>query len=146
MNSSERAVAERVFSLVNAERSRAGKRPLTGNRGLISIAQKNSNRLAGGHVETNQMAKESRSQYAYLKHSVENMNELTMKVPASNSDPAAKAVAQWSRQRAGGQSHLTRGWHVVGIGVKKTSAATYITLCLGSQPSGVPRSVRPVGW
>ncbi len=150
VTSGERAVAERVFSLVNAERSRIGKRSLTPHSGLIAMAQKNSYRMAIGHREAthelSHMAKDSRSQYAYLKHSVENMNELTITVPAGHPDPAAKAVARWSHRHAGQLSAINQGWHVVGVGVKKTSSATYITLCLGAQTAGVPRSVQPIGW
>ena len=42
-STSERGVAERVFSLVNNERDRAGKRVMRGHQGLNHLAQKHSN-------------------------------------------------------------------------------------------------------
>lgn len=146
-NSAERAIAQRVYSLVNNRRARAGKRALTGNSGLNAMAQKHSQRLSNGYVESGFSAAHSRSQYAYLKHSVENMNELTYKVPAGVSDPAARAVAVWTHTHGDEKSHILQAWHVVGVGVKKAAdGSTQIVMCLGAQPSGVPRSVRPIGW
>ena len=146
-NSAERTIAERVYSLVNAKRAHAGKRALTGHSGLNVMAQKHSQRLSNGYTESGFSAMHSRAQYALLKHSVENMNELTYKVSAGVSDPAARAVAAWTRRHSGGESHILQAWHVVGVGVKKTAdGGTQIVMCLGAQPSGVPRSVRPIGW
>ena len=144
-NTAERAIAERVYSLVNNQRANAGKRPLKGHGALNSIAQKHCVKLSNGYVESGYSAKESRSQYAYLKYNVQNMNEVTYKVPSSAVDPAGKAVAEWTKSSDEATSIL-QPWHVVGVGVKKTANTTYITMCLGSQPTGVPRSVSPIGW
>ncbi|MFK7909510.1 MAG: CAP domain-containing protein [Akkermansiaceae bacterium] len=145
-NSEERGIAERVYSLVNAKRASAGKRSLTGHSALNVIAQQQCQKMANGHVESGYAAKGSRSQYAYLKHNIENMNELTYKVPAGVSDPAGRAVGAWTHVHEGERSHVLQAWHVVGVGVKRTPSNTYITMCLGARPSGVPRSVSPIGW
>lgn len=141
-SSSERAIAQRVYSLVNSRRASAGKRALRGHPGLNSMAEKHSARLANGYVESGTITRNSRAQYAYLRHNIENMTELTYRVPAGVSDPAGKAVAAWSQ----GGSRFLHSWQVCGVGVEKTPGATYVTMCIGSQPTGVPRSVSPIGW
>ena len=45
-SSGTRAVAESIFSRINAERAKVGKKPLTGNRGLNQLAQKQANYIS----------------------------------------------------------------------------------------------------
>ena len=145
-NFSERSVAERIYGLVNSERSRAGKRALRGHPGLNNLAQKHSGHMASRQGAAGHFGSHNRAQYAYLKHNVENMSEMTYAVPAGSSDPAAVAVSAW-KNSGEHRRHMLQSWDVTGVGVKKGSnGTTYVTMCVGALPSGVPRSVQPIGW
>ncbi|MCP5535461.1 MAG: hypothetical protein H7A51_04405 [Akkermansiaceae bacterium] len=146
VSSRERAIAERLFSLVNNERVRAGKRAMRGHSGLNLLAQNHSNQMSSSSRDANHLGSQNRAQYAYLKYSIENLSEMTYAVPAGSADPAAVAVAAWKRS-AEHSRHMLQAWDLTGIGVKSApNGNTYVTMCMGAQPMGVPRGVQPVGW
>ena len=146
VSSEERGIAERVYALVNEERARAGKRALRGHGGLNTLAQKHSDHMGSSLGDVNHYGSENRAQYAYLKHSIENLSEMTYAVPSDSEDPAAETVAAW-KSSVRHQKHMLQSWHHTGIGVKRGSDGnTYITMCMGAQPMGTPRSIQPVGW
>lgn len=102
--------------------------------------------MAKRQQEASHFGSHNRSQYAYLKYNVENMSEMTYAVPVGAGDPATVAVNAWKNSREH-KRHMLQSWDVTGIGVKKGgNGTTYITMCVGAQPSGVPRSVKPIGW
>lgn len=145
-SSRERVIAERVFSLVNSERSRAGKRAMRGHHGLNWLAQKHSNYMGASSQAANHLGSQNRAQYAYLKYNIENLSELTYAVPAGSGDPASTAVAAW-KNSASHRRHMLQSWDLTGIGVRAApDGNTYVTMCLGAQLMGVPRSVQPIGW
>ncbi len=145
-SSRERAIAERVFGLVNGERSRAGKRAMRGHHGLNSLAQKHSNYMGASSKAANHFGSQNRAQYAYLKYNIENLSEMTYAVPSGSSDPASTVVAAW-KNSASHRRHMLQSWDLTGIGVRAApDGNTYVTMCLGAQLMGVPRSVQPVGW
>lgn len=148
----ERAIADRVYGLVNSERSRAGKKALRGHNGLNKLAQKHSiqmgatSQIGATSQNANHLGSENRAQYAYLKHNIENLSEMTYAVPAGTSDPAAAAVSAWKNSAEHGR-HMLQDWDLTGIGVRSSSnGKTYVTMCMGAQAIGVPRSITPVGW
>ena len=94
----------------------------------------------------NHLGSENRAQYAYLKHSIENLSEMTYAVPSGTSDPAAAAVAAWKNSTEHSR-HMLQSWDLTGIGVRSSSnGKTYVTMCMGAQTMGVPRGITPVGW
>ncbi|NWK56850.1 CAP domain-containing protein [Verrucomicrobiaceae bacterium N1E253] len=144
-NAQERKIAERVFSLVNAERAKAGKKAFRGNRNLNKMAQQHSSFQASSHLtkgKPSNFGSHNRAQYAYLKYGIENLGEIESAVPASNSDPARTAVNAWMKS-AEHNRHLKQSWDLTGVGVHKANNKYYITMMVGVRPSGVPRSVRP---
>lgn len=146
VSSRDRAVAERVFSLVNGERSRAGKKALRGHSGLNKLAQKHSSQMGATSQNANHLGSVNRAQYAYLKYSIENLSEMTYAVPAGRSDPAGAAVSAWKKS-AEHSRHMLQSWDLTGIGVRSSSnGKTYVTMCMGAQSMGVPRGIAPVGW
>lgn len=146
VSSRERVVAERVYSLVNSERSRAGKRALRGHSGLNRLAQNHSNQMSSTSKEAHHLGSENRAQYAYLKYSIENLSEMTFAVPAGTGDPAAAAFSAW-KNSAQHHRHMLQSWDLTGIGVRSgANGKTYVTMCMGAQPMGVPRGIQPVGW
>lgn len=145
-NGSERAVAERIFALVNSERAGNGKKALRGHPGLNNLAQRHSAFLAQRSGDTNHMGSQNRAQFAYLKHNIENLSEMTYAVPPGSGDAASTAVNAW-KNSSSHRRHMLQSWDVTGVGVKKGSnGTTYVTMCVGAMPTGVPRSVQPVGW
>ena len=124
VSTDERAIAERVFSLVNATRAKAGKRALRGHSGLIAFAQKQSKSLSKRR-STSTAGMLSRVYYAHLRHSVDGMREFTYRASAGTSGPAGKAVASWSHG-SGKRGQLLQGWHVIGVGVTKSSTPAEI--------------------
>ncbi|MBT8045272.1 MAG: CAP domain-containing protein [Verrucomicrobiae bacterium] len=146
VSSKDRAIAERVFSLINSERARVGKKAMRGHGGLNRLAQNHSNQMGSSMSNANHMGSQNRAQYAYLRYSIENLSEMTYAVPAGSSDPAAVAVAAWKRSPEHSR-HMLQTWDLTGVGVKSAAnGQTYITMCMGAQPMGVPRGVQPVGW
>ncbi len=142
----DRAIAERIFSLVNRERAQAGKKALRGHNGLNRLAQGHSNQMGNEQGAANDMGSLNRAQYAYLRYSVRNLCEMTYAAPAGSGDPAAATVGAWSHSAAH-RLHMLQSWDLTGIGVKSApNGQTYVTMCMGAQPSGVPRSIQPVGW
>ncbi len=145
-SSRERAIAERVFSLVNSERSRAGKHAIRGHYGLNRLAQKHSNYMGASSKAANHLGSQNRAQYAYLRYNIENLSEMTYAVPSGSGDPASTAVAAW-KNSASHRRHMLQSWDLTGIGVRAApDGNTYVTMCLGAQLMGVPRSVQPIGW
>lgn len=145
-SASERDVAEQVFRLVNNERERAGKRAMRGHQGLNSLAQKHSNQMSStSHGAANHSGSQNRAQYAYLKYNIENLSEMTYAVPSGTGDPASVAVAAWKSSSQHSRLML-QSWDLTGIGVSISDGTTYVTMCIGAQFMGVPRSVRSGGW
>ncbi|MBT8036979.1 MAG: CAP domain-containing protein [Verrucomicrobiae bacterium] len=145
-SSRERVIAERVFNLVNSERSRAGKRAMRGHRGLNTLAQKHSNYMGASSQSANHFGSENRAQYAYLKYNIENLSEMTYAAPAGTRDPALAAVTAW-KSSASHRKHMLQTWDLTGIGVRVAPGGpTLVTMCVGAQLTGVPRSVQPIGW
>lgn len=145
-SSGERAAGERIFSLINARRVKAGKRPLRGHSGLNRLAQKQADFLSrnakDGQAST--FGSVNRAQYAYLRFNVENVTELANATSAD--DAAADTVSAWINS---GEHRRTmmQSWNNVGIGVSKGAyGRTYVTMLLGVTTTGVPRSVTPIGW
>jgi len=146
MSSKDRGVAERVFSLVNAERRRNGKKAMRPHAGIIKLAQQNSNRLAADPSSAAHLGSQNRSEFAFLKYNVENLSEVEYSVPSGVSDPAVYALNAWKKSPEH-RAHILQSWDVTGVGAKTDSnGKTHITMCMGASPSGVPRSVSPVGW
>jgi len=146
--SQERAIANRVFQLVNNERAKRGKKPLKGNRVLNNMAQKHSKFQASSSLtdgKPSHFGTQNRAQYAYLKHGIENLGEIIYVLPASNSDPAATTVRVWE-QSVEHSRHLNSSWDLAGIGVYKTPTNVYFTMLVGVRPGGVPRSMQPRAW
>jgi len=145
-SASERAIAERVFRLVNNERARAGKRALRGHQGLNYLAQKHSNQMGStSHGVANHSGSQNRAQYAYLKYNIENLSEMTYAVPSGSGDPASVAVGAWKSSNQHSR-HMLQSWDLTGIGVRVSAGTTYVTMCMGAQLMSVPRSVQPIGW
>lgn len=143
---SDRAVGERIFSLINAERARAGKKPLRGNRDLNGLAQKQANNLAENaqNGEANTIGSINRSQYAFLRFNIENVTELA--ASSASGDTASTAVIQWMSSSEHRRT-LLDSWNYTGIGVSKgADGYTYVTMLVGVTTTGVPRSVTPIGW
>ena len=143
---SNRAVGERVYSLVNAKRAQAGKKALRGNSGLNSLAQKQANYLAQnaklGKAST--LGSHNRAQYALLRYNVENVTEITNSTSSDNA--ASETVAEWMNSSEHRRT-LLQSWSHTGIGSSRgPDGRTYITMLVGVNSSGVPRSVTPVGW
>lgn len=146
VSSEERSIGERIYSLVNEERVRAGKRAMRGHSGLNLLAQKHSDHMGSAFQDVNHFGSQNRAQYAYLKYSIENLSEMTYAVSSDSPDPAAETVEAWMSS-ASHHRHMLQSWHLTGIGVKTAADGnTYITMCVGAQPGGVPRSIQPVGW
>ena len=146
VSSDERSIAENVYSLVNQERARAGKSAMRGHGGLNTLAQKHSDHMGSTFRDANHFGSENRAQYAYLKYNIENLSEMTYAVPSGSGDAAEAAVAAW-KSSVGHHRHMLQSWDLTGVGVKISSdGTTYVTICLGARPTGVPRSIQPVGW
>ena len=61
-------------------------------------------------------------------------------------DPALVAVEAW-KSSPSHRNHMLQSWDLTGIGVESSpDGETYITICMGAQPMGTPRSIRPIGW
>lgn len=146
VSAEERAIAERVYALVNAEREVSGKKALLGHYGLNRLAQKHSLFLGSNFGSANHFGSENRAQFAYLKYSIENLSEMTYVVPFGSEDPALDAVEAW-KSSPSHRNHMLQSWDLTGIGVDSSAdGETYITICMGAQPLGTPRSIRPIGW
>jgi len=142
-SSSERAVAEQIFSQINAERARSGKKPLRGNRGLNSLAQKQADFMSN-RSSASTMGSNNRAQYAYLRLNVQNVTELANSTSSSN---AASAIVQSWKNSPEHSRTLRQSWNCTGIGVSRgPDGKTYATMLLGVSSTGVPRSVTPIGW
>lgn len=139
----DRAVGEKIFGLINAERAKAGKKPLRGNRGLNELAQKQANYLSQkGQAST--FGSINRAQYAYLRYNVENVTELANATPSG--DAARDTCIAWMSSPEHRRT-LLQSWNNTGIGVSKgADGRTYVTMLVGVTTTGVPRSVTPVGW
>lgn len=143
--SQEQAIAERVFTLVNAERVKAGKKEVRGSMSLNAMAQGHSKFQATSGLtqgKSSDFGSVNRAQYAYLKYGIANMGEIYSAVPASTSDPAKAAVNAWVK-RVEHNRHLKQTWDLTGIGVYKGNGKYYITMMVGVRSGGVPRSMRP---
>lgn len=135
-----------MFSLLNAQRAKVGKKPLRGHRGLNQLAQKQADYLSrnakNGQAST--FGSVNRAQYAYLRFNLENVTELAN--ATSSGDVASDTVNAWM----GSAEHrrtVLQSWNNVGIGVSKGPyGRTYVTMLLGVSTTGVPRSVTPIGW
>lgn len=146
--SQEQAIAKRLFSLVNAERLKIGRKPLRGNKVLNDMAQKHSKFQATSTLtagKPSHFGTQNRAQYAYLKHGIENMGEIIYVLPASDSDPAATTVRAWKKS-VEHRRHITQSWELAGIGVYRTPTKTYFTMLVGIRSGGVPRSMQPRAW
>ena len=142
-SSSERAVAEQIFAQINAERSRIGKKPLRGNRGLNALAQKQADFMSS-RSSASTMGSNNRAQYAYLRLNIQNLTELANSTSSSN---AASAIVQSWTSSSEHRRTLRQSWNSTGIGVSRgADGKTYATMLLGVSSSGVPRSVTPIGW
>ncbi len=142
----ERAIAERVYALVNGQRVTNGKRTMRGHYGLNVLAQKHSLYMGSTLSMANHFGSENRAQYAYLKYGIENLSEMTYVVYGGSSDPAADAVGAW-KASPDHVKHMLQSWDLTGVGVEKAPTGdVYITICMGAQPLGAPRSIRPIGW
>ena len=144
----EKAIAKRVFSLVNAQRAGNGKRALRGSSVLNNLAQTHSKFLATNNLTEGQathFGSRNRAQYAFLKHGIENLGEITYILPASTPDPAGTTVQAWIKS-VKHRSHINQSWELTGIGVYKTSDKVYFTMLVGVVPAGVPRSMQPRVW
>ena len=94
----ERVIAERVYALINNEREAAGEKMMRGHYGLNSLAQKHSLYMGSTLSDANHFGSENRAQYAYLKHSIENLSEMTYARPSGGSqDPAAESRRRMDR-------------------------------------------------
>lgn len=148
-SSRERAIANRLFSLVNEERAKVGKKALRGESSLNKMAQKHSQfQATSKHTKgkASHFGTENRAQYAYLKHGIENLGEVVQIVSSSDPDPALSAVNAWRRSKEHNR-HMTGSWELTGIGVHMASnGKTYITMLVGIRPGGVPRSMQPRAW
>lgn len=143
---SERAVGERIFSLLNAERVKVGKKALRGHRGLNELAQKQANYLSknakNGKAST--FGSNNRAYYAKLRFNVENVTELATATSSENT--ASEASVAWMSSPEHRRT-LLQSWSHTGIGVSRgAGGSTYITMLLGVTNTAVPRSVTPVGW
>jgi len=146
VSADERVIAERVYALVNEQRELAGEKSMRGHYGLNVLAQKHSLYMGSTLSEANHFGSENRAQYAYLKYSIENLSEMTYVVYGGSNDPAADAVEAWKASPAH-LKHMLQSWDLTGVGVEKASTGDiYITICMGAQPLGAPRGIRPIGW
>ena len=145
VSSEERSIAENVYSLVNQERARAGKSAMRGHGGLNKLAQMHSDYMGSVSRKANHFGSQNRAQYAYLKYNIQNLSEMTYAVPSGSGNAASAAVSAW-KSRAGHHKHMLQSWDLTGVGVKMTSdGTTYVTICMGARPSGMPRSTQPIG-
>ena len=142
----ERVIAERVYALINNEREAAGKKMMLGHYGLNSLAQRHSLYMGSTLSDANHFGSENRAQYAYLKYNIENLSEMTYVVYGGSEDPAAEAVEAWINTPSY-RKYMLQSWDLTGVGVETLSGGeTYITMCMGAQPLGAPRSISPLGW
>ena len=142
----DRVIAERIYALVNNERALVGQKMLRGHNGLNHLAQKHSLYMGSSLSSVYHFGSENRAQYAYLKHSIENLSEMTYVTANGSDDPALEAVEAWSSS-PDHRNKMLQSWDLTGIGVSTNAAGeTYITICLGAKPIGIPRSFRPIGW
>lgn len=145
-SSAERGIAERVYGLVNQERTRAGKSVLLGHGGLNRLAQRHSDHMGSMSQGANHLGSQNRAHYADLKYNIDNLSEMTFEAPSGSGDPAAAAVAAWKRSSQH-RRHMLQSWSLTGIGVKEASnGSTYVTICMGARGKAVPRSIQPIGW
>lgn len=149
MSSSERQIAERVYSMVNSTRKQAGKRKMSGHVGLNTLAQKHSADLARRKATVNarHFGSGNRAQYAQSRYNIEGTSEMVYTVPAGDGDPASYAVSAW-KTTPRNYAHMIKPWDYTGVGVKRASSGdTYVTIMMGARASSnVPRSVLPIGW
>ena len=142
----ERAIAERVYALINGERELAGKKAMRGHYGLNILAQKHSLYMGSTLSNANHFGSENRAQYAYLKYNIENLSEMTYVVYGGSNDPATDAVEAWKGSPSH-MRHMLQSWDLTGVGVEEASTGDiYITICMGAQLIGAPRGVLPIGW
>ena len=119
---------------------------MRGHYGLNSLAQKHSLYMGSTLSDANHFGSENRAQYAYLKYNIENLSEMTYVVYGGSEDPAAEAVEAWISSPSH-RKHMLQSWDLTGVGVETLSTGeTYITMCMGAQPLGAPRSISPLGW
>ena len=146
VSSDERSIAEHVYSLVNQERTLAGKSAMRGHGGLNKLAQMHSDYMGSVSKDANHFGSHNRAQYAYLKYNIENLSEMTYAVPNGSGNAAVAAVSAW-KSSAAHHKHMLQSWDLTGVGVKTSSDGTiYVTICMGARPSGMPRSIQPIGW
>jgi uncharacterized protein YkwD len=142
----ERVIAERVYALINNEREASGKKMMRGHHGLNALAQMHSLYMCSTLSDANHFGSENRAQYADLKYSIENLSEMTYVVYGASEDPAAEAVEAWINTPSY-RMYMLQSWDLTGVGVETLSGGeTYITMCMGAQPLGAPRSISPLGW
>ncbi|BDS05224.1 hypothetical protein NT6N_02640 [Oceaniferula spumae] len=145
-SSNERAVAERIFSMINADRAQSGMKPLRGNSGLNRLAQKQADFMSRGATngQASTMGSNNRAQYASLRLNIENVTELANSTSSGN---AASAIVQSWKGSPEHNRTLRQTWNTTGIGVSVgRDGKTYVTMLLGVSGTGVPRSVTPIGW
>ena len=71
---------------------------------------------------------------------------MTYVVYGGSEDPAAEAVEAWISSPSH-RKHMLQSWDLTGVGVETLSTGeTYITMCMGAQLLGAPRSISPLGW
>ena len=71
---------------------------------------------------------------------------MTYVVYGESGDPAAEAVEAWVNTPSY-RMQMLQSWDLTGVGVETLSTGeTYITMCMGAQPLGAPRSISPLGW
>jgi uncharacterized protein YkwD len=146
VSAEERVIAERVYALVNEQRELAGEKSMRGHYGLNVLAQKHSLHMGSSMSEANHFGSKNRAQYAELKYSIENLSEMTYVVYGGSDDPAADAIEAWESSESH-LKHMHQTWDLAGVGVYKAfTGDIYITICMGAQPLGVPRGIRPIGW
>jgi len=145
MSASDRAEAERVFSLANKERVKVGAKPLRGHPGLNILAQKHANYLSqnakNGKAST--FGSINRSRYAKLRYGIENVTELANST--SSEDVAAYAVNAWMAS-AEHRRTLLKSWNTTGIGVARGPyGRTYVSMLVGASNSQPIRTI-PTGF
>ena len=146
VSGAERAIAERIFNRVNAERARSGRRATQGNAGLNELAQKQANHLAvnGSNGHANTVGSGARAQFAQLRYNISNVTELAN--ASSSSSPGLDTVNAWSNSPEHREIML-QAWNRMGVGVSKSADGnTYVTMLLGANVSGAPRFVNSGGF
>ena len=139
----EKAIAERLFILINNDRKSQGLKRVDGHSGVIKLAQDHSNSLArkpsglGNHAGSI-----NRARYSARRYGIENQDELIYAVTSGESDPAAATLRAWKLSPSY-RRKLDQAWSVVGIGVKYSRDGTaYVTMCMGAEPKNIDISKR----